>query len=596
MLSSEHAPTHRPSCLRLLEKLDDQTAGGEPTTSSVATCDHIFLAYNARAVARFKGIGELRHIYDLTTLLLARLNSSSGSKGQSGSQSKPSVLDSLGPDQEKFVANLDHILRCLRQAALEALIYHGLKILAEDVRQWHQHWLRDRQMDHGWFLEWPNGRRPLSTTWPWDVRPSLTVLWGVCWMFYDNSTKSVEELRQQLENQEGASSFWSRSTPQAATTSQQNITTWITGSSNVSSFQDSAWLQAEGGAGVSARRASNRYHEWDDPQLFQPQHSQQQPQQLVPATRRVSLGDPVQPYAPPLQPPNSKGDPGAAAAFSPSLRPPMGPMQNYPSPHSDVSKDETRSSNFSILPSNDVSPNMMFAASPSIASHPSQVSPGRRSEEPPRNSSGQIVCTHPKCARELPIFARKCEWTKHMDKHTRPYVCNLPGCEKVRGFTYSGGLSRHQREVHRQNGGPKASYMCPHKDCKRSTGSGFSRKENLQEHLRRVHRHTEDTEADKKVIQDTTTRLSGEPRRRRRRVADDDDDEAEPILPEPRKRQRQDDDDDDNNDDDNNSSGNRNPREDLSAQVKRLRRELQEKDERLRKLEQTVELLTKRSI
>jgi hypothetical protein len=34
--------------------------------------------------------------------------------------------------------------------------------------------------------------------------------------------------------------------------------------------------------------------------------------------------------------------------------------------------------------------------------------------------------------------------------------------------------------------------MCPYKDCKRSTGSGFTRKENLNEHLRRVHRRADD--------------------------------------------------------------------------------------------------------
>lgn len=75
-----------------------------------------------------------------------------------------------------------------------------------------------------------------------------------------------------------------------------------------------------------------------------------------------------------------------------------------------------------------------------------------------------------------------------MDKHTRPYICHEAGCEKIQGFTYSGGLHRHQREVHKQHGGPKAPRMCPHRDCKRSSGTGFSRKENLNEHLRRVHR------------------------------------------------------------------------------------------------------------
>lgn len=74
-----------------------------------------------------------------------------------------------------------------------------------------------------------------------------------------------------------------------------------------------------------------------------------------------------------------------------------------------------------------------------------------------------------------------------MDKHERPYVCTVPGCEKVQGFTYSGGLLRHEREVHRKHGGPKNALFCPHPTCKRSGGKGFSRLENLQEHLRRVH-------------------------------------------------------------------------------------------------------------
>lgn len=74
-----------------------------------------------------------------------------------------------------------------------------------------------------------------------------------------------------------------------------------------------------------------------------------------------------------------------------------------------------------------------------------------------------------------------------MDKHERPYVCTVPGCEKVQGFTYSGGLLRHEREVHGKHGGPKKAMFCPHPTCKRSGGKGFSRLENLQEHLRRVH-------------------------------------------------------------------------------------------------------------
>lgn len=74
-----------------------------------------------------------------------------------------------------------------------------------------------------------------------------------------------------------------------------------------------------------------------------------------------------------------------------------------------------------------------------------------------------------------------------MDKHERPYVCTAKGCEKIQGFTYSGGLLRHEREVHGKHGGPKKKLLCPHENCKRSSGKGFSRQENLSEHLRRVH-------------------------------------------------------------------------------------------------------------
>lgn len=74
-----------------------------------------------------------------------------------------------------------------------------------------------------------------------------------------------------------------------------------------------------------------------------------------------------------------------------------------------------------------------------------------------------------------------------MDKHDRPYRCKETGCEKLPGFTYSGGLLRHEREVHGKHGGPKKQLNCPHPNCKRHTGKGFSRQENLNEHLRRVH-------------------------------------------------------------------------------------------------------------
>ena len=63
--------------------------------------------------------------------------------------------------------------------------------------------------------------------------------------------------------------------------------------------------------------------------------------------------------------------------------------------------------------------------------------------------------------------------SKHMDKHDRPYKCIAKGCETLPGFTYSGGLLRHEREVHGLYGGPKNPLHCPHPNCKRHTGNGL---------------------------------------------------------------------------------------------------------------------------
>jgi hypothetical protein len=52
----------------------------------------------------------------------------------------------------------------------------------------------------GWFLEWPEGQRPLNSTWPWSgIKLSIVVLWGVCWMFYmrlNNSQRSEARQRR----------------------------------------------------------------------------------------------------------------------------------------------------------------------------------------------------------------------------------------------------------------------------------------------------------------------------------------------------------------------------------------------------------------
>lgn len=142
-----------------------------------------------------------------------------------------------------------------------------------------------------------------------------------------------------------------------------------------------------------------------------------------------------------------------------------------------------------------------------------------------------------------------------------------PGCDKIQGFTYSGGLLRHQREVHKKNINAKKLMMCPYADCNRSTGHGFTRQENLKEHLRRRHMHTENG---------TTTELS--------HIIASELDGASSISAASavkRKRGSLEDGSVELADDEENGV-------DMRNELKRLRREVEEKDRRLEELERIV--------
>jgi len=67
-----------------------------------------------------------------------------------------------------------------------------------------------------------------------------------------------------------------------------------------------------------------------------------------------------------------------------------------------------------------------------------------------------------------------------MNKHKRPYKCNISNC-KVKDFGNAGDLKRHQRAVH-----GRRTMFCPVVTCKRHT-KGFGRKDNWMEHLKRIH-------------------------------------------------------------------------------------------------------------
>ncbi|CDM28578.1 hypothetical protein DTO013E5_974 [Penicillium roqueforti] len=194
----------------------------------------------------------------------------------------------------------------------------------------------------------------------------------------------------------------------------------------------------------------------------------------------------------------------------------------------------------------------------------------RRARDPPKNAEGQIFCDHVECQSAPPTFRRPCEWNKHMDKHDRPYKCYEPNCDKIQGFTYSGGLLRHQREVHKKNTDTKKALMCPYTDCNRSTGNGFTRQENLREHLRRRHMHNDEAPAMVDMSWDRPPELEGVEGATG----------ASPLPIAGMKRRHD------------SPSGDLRDLPvtgiDLHNEVKRLRREIEEKDRRLEELERIV--------
>jgi hypothetical protein len=52
---------------------------------------------------------------------------------------------------------------------------------------------------------------------------------------------------------------------------------------------------------------------------------------------------------------------------------------------------------------------------------------------------------------KLRTFERHCDIRAHLDRHKKPFKCELPGCTNKKGFARKDQLERHQRDVkHRQ--------------------------------------------------------------------------------------------------------------------------------------------------
>lgn len=88
-----------------------------------------------------------------------------------------------------FLANYEHLLMRLRSQLVIALSRKALDLLLLGGYDKRQHRLLS------WFTEFSDKPRPLSTS--MDIKPSLAVLWGVCWMFYAGNHTDGSRIRRE---------------------------------------------------------------------------------------------------------------------------------------------------------------------------------------------------------------------------------------------------------------------------------------------------------------------------------------------------------------------------------------------------------------
>lgn len=92
---------------------------------------------------------------------------------------------------QNFIANYEHLLLCMQAQLVDVL---ARKVLEELLQGNHD---KKQRKLLGWFAEFADKSQGLSTSFPWTIKPSLAVLWGVCWMFYYGRTAGVHDEEQQ---------------------------------------------------------------------------------------------------------------------------------------------------------------------------------------------------------------------------------------------------------------------------------------------------------------------------------------------------------------------------------------------------------------
>lgn len=307
------------------------------------------------------------------------------------------------------------------------------------------------------FSEFPNTMRPPCTTMPWTIWPALMVLWGVCWMFY-TPLSPADERQLELSLQDTEWTLFSEAPFGAPFLTNQGI-------SNDSALEGLNSLPNDIEFNhFLASRESNRALEPFSEQVA-PFRSLNEEFSLdfASSTDFLGAGASVEHYL------------ATACADNHSA---------VPSP----------TKGLVVAPTTGASTETEQTAPPSQASVTST-----RPVQPPQNCDGEIICDHIDCSNKNLTFTNIRDWSKHKNKHERPYKCTVNGCTRTQGFASKGDQIRHERTVHKAlysrfstkgSTSNETLHFCDEPNCARgprNENSGFNRRDNLMDHMRRRH-------------------------------------------------------------------------------------------------------------
>ena len=167
----------------LLRDLDYHTTPTSFPLTQVAADDNLLFCHARETLVETLteriSLQHVAYLFDLSTFLIQKLEAIWSDNGCAAQKWASYTDDCQRLKDEIYIANLLHLLRRLQYFLFQILVHRSIKRLDDVHDDWQKHDSRQegKALDDDWFSEWPSGQRPLSTTWPWNIRPSLVVLW-----------------------------------------------------------------------------------------------------------------------------------------------------------------------------------------------------------------------------------------------------------------------------------------------------------------------------------------------------------------------------------------------------------------------------------